>query len=135
MIGWKVMTQNANISISFFLRFCTKTDICIFFVFYILVFFVITFVPIKIQTCSAPQNDRRNLSFVKDEHRYGEKKARKVVLRSFIKGHSFRNSLYKTKNGKYTGYIPLYQRQPAEWGKCLLKSYCSIPKICWYFLT
>ena len=61
------MIQNANISISFFLRFCTKTDIYIFFVFYILVFFVITFVPIKIQTCSAPQNDRRNLSFVKDK--------------------------------------------------------------------
>ena len=32
----------------FFLRFCTKTDICIFFVFYVFVFFVITFVPIKI---------------------------------------------------------------------------------------
>ena len=32
----------------FFLRFCTKADICIFFVFYVFVFFVITFVPIKI---------------------------------------------------------------------------------------
>ena len=29
-------------------------------------FFVITFEPIKIQTHSAPQNDRLNLSFVKD---------------------------------------------------------------------
>ena len=37
-----------------FLRFCTKTDICIFFVFYVFVFFVITFVPIKIWTHSAP---------------------------------------------------------------------------------
>ena len=56
----------------FFLRFCTKTDICIFFVFYVFVFFVITFVPIKIQTCSAPQNDRWNLSFVKDKHLVGQ---------------------------------------------------------------
>ena len=29
---------------------------------------------------------------MKDEHTYGEKKTRKVVQRSFIKGHSFRNS-------------------------------------------
>ena len=32
----------------FLLRFCTKTDICLFCVFCVLVFFVITFVPIKI---------------------------------------------------------------------------------------
>ena len=32
----------------FFSRFCTKTDICIFFVFYIFLFFVMTFVTIKI---------------------------------------------------------------------------------------
>ena len=51
----------------FFLQFCIKTDICIFFVFYIFLSFVITFVPIKIQTCSAPKNDHRNLSFVKDK--------------------------------------------------------------------
>ena len=56
----------------FFLRFCTKTDICIFFVFYVFVFFVITFVPIKIQTCLAPQNDRGNLSFVKDKGLVGQ---------------------------------------------------------------
>ena len=31
-------------------------------------FFVITFEPIKIQTHSAPQNDRLNFSFVKDTH-------------------------------------------------------------------
>ena len=35
----------------FFLRFCTKTDICIFFVFYVFVFFVITFQPIINKTC------------------------------------------------------------------------------------
>ena len=28
-------------------------------------FYVITFEPIEVQTCSAPQNDRLNLSFVK----------------------------------------------------------------------
>ena len=60
----------------FFLPFCTKTDICIFFVFCVFVSFVITFVPIKIQTYSAPQNDRLNLSFVKDVHVVGERIAR-----------------------------------------------------------
>ena len=29
-------------------------------------FCVITFQPIEVQTCSAPQNDRQNLGFVKD---------------------------------------------------------------------
>ena len=31
-----------------------------------IVIYVIAFDPIKIQTCLAPQNDRQNLSFVKD---------------------------------------------------------------------
>ena len=35
-------------------------------------FCVITFEPIKIQTHSAPQNDRLNFSFVKDIHVDGE---------------------------------------------------------------
>ena len=39
-------------------------------------FCVITFEPIKIQTCSTPQNDRLNLSFVNDNHVFGKKKAR-----------------------------------------------------------
>ena len=64
------MTQNANISISVFLRFCTKTLICV------LAFFVITFGPIKIYTHSAPQNVRLNLSFVKDKHIVGKTMAR-----------------------------------------------------------
>ena len=34
----------------------------------IFAFFVITFEPIKIQTRSAPQNDRLNFSFVKDSY-------------------------------------------------------------------
>ena len=37
-------------------------------------FCVITFETIKIPTCSAPQNDRLNLSFVKDIHVIGEKR-------------------------------------------------------------
>jgi hypothetical protein len=40
------------------------------------VFFVITFVPIKIYTRSAPQNDRLNLSFAKDKLVVGQKMAR-----------------------------------------------------------
>ena len=54
---------------------------------------VITYEPIISKTCQAPQNDHQNFSFVKDEHTYGRRKAKKVVQRSFIKGHSFRNSL------------------------------------------
>ena len=38
--------------------------------------FVITFEPIKIQTCSSPQNDRLNLSFVKDIKVIGKKPTR-----------------------------------------------------------
>ena len=37
---------------------------------------VITFEPIKIQTCSSPQNDRLNLSFVKDIKVIGKKPTR-----------------------------------------------------------
>ena len=67
------MTQNAIISIFVFVRFCKKNKIremflvilgffhtfCMFFI------FVITFEPIKMYTCPAPQNDRLSLSFVK----------------------------------------------------------------------
>ena len=42
----------------------------------IFAFCVITFEPIKIKTCSAPQNDRLNFSFVKDIYVYGGKVAR-----------------------------------------------------------
>ena len=37
---------------------------------------LISFEPIKIQTSLSPQNDRLNLSFVKDIHVVGEKMAR-----------------------------------------------------------
>jgi hypothetical protein len=39
-------------------------------------FYVITFEPIEVQTLSVPQNDRLNLSFVKDIHVDGGKLAR-----------------------------------------------------------
>ena len=39
-------------------------------------FFVINFEPSEVQTHSAPQNDRVNLSFVKDKHIAGKKMAR-----------------------------------------------------------
>ena len=39
-------------------------------------FFAITFEPIMIKTCSAPQTDRLNLSFVKDTYVDGNKLAR-----------------------------------------------------------
>ena len=35
---------------------------------------VITFEPTKIQTCSSPQNDRQNLSFVQDIKVIGKKR-------------------------------------------------------------
>ena len=61
------MTQNANISISGFLQYCRKKhNLCFFLFLAFIAFCVITVVPIMIQTCSGPQNDRLNLSFVKD---------------------------------------------------------------------
>ena len=38
------------------------------------VFYLVAFDPIEIQTCSAPQNDRQNLIFVKDIYEVGKKK-------------------------------------------------------------
>jgi hypothetical protein len=49
------------------MRAASLKIICVF------AFWVITFEPIKIQTWSAPQNDRLNLRFVKDIHVFGEK--------------------------------------------------------------
>ena len=61
-------TKDANVC------FCTKSqkkkEMEIF------TFCVIIFEPIISKTCKAPQNDRQNLSVVKDEHTYGKKMAR-----------------------------------------------------------
>ena len=43
-----------------------------------IVIYVIAFYPIKIQTCLAPQNDRQNLSFVKDSYVLGQKMTRNI---------------------------------------------------------
>ena len=59
-----------NMDYSFFLQNRTKTKM------EIIALCVITFGPIKVMTRSAPQNDRLNLSFVKNEHTYFEKMAR-----------------------------------------------------------
>ena len=47
---------------------------------------VLTFEPIISKICQAPQNDRQNLSFVKDEHTYGKKVARKGRTEVIYKG-------------------------------------------------
>ena len=72
-----------------FLLFCTKTDIHVFCIF---VFFLITFVPIKIQTCKAPQNDHLNLSYVKHEYVNGKKMARYGLKMAVYKLLFFWNS-------------------------------------------
>ena len=38
------------------------------------VFYLVAFDPIEIQTCSAPKNDRQNLIFVKDIYEVGKKR-------------------------------------------------------------
>ena len=45
---------------------------------------VITFEPLMDYTCSAPQNDRLNLSFVKDIMIAGEKCLEIVLERNFV---------------------------------------------------
>jgi hypothetical protein len=61
---------------SFFCDFAKKGSIGFLSFLLFSAFCVITFVPIKIKTHAAPQNDRLNLSFVKDEHIDGKKMAR-----------------------------------------------------------
>ena len=59
------MTQNANISISGFLQYCRKKhNLCFSLFLAFIAFCVITVVPIMIQTCSGPQNDRLNFLIV-----------------------------------------------------------------------
>ena len=53
--------------------FCTKSQKREMEIF---AFCVINFEPIISKTCQALKNGRQNLSFVKDEHKYGEKMAR-----------------------------------------------------------
>ena len=78
LIGSLVTAQNAKISVSCFYWFCKKVVICVmissFFAFFaFLCIFLMAFEPIKIQTCSASQNDRLNFSFVKDSKACSQK--------------------------------------------------------------
>ena len=57
-------------------------------------FCVITFEPIKIQNCEAPQNDRLNLTFVKDGHIVGKKMAGNGHKTAICQSVLNRNSLY-----------------------------------------
>ena len=57
-------------------------------------FCVITFDPIKIQTHLAPQNDRLNLSFVKDIYADGGKLARNGRKTAICQSQILVNSLY-----------------------------------------
>ena len=66
------MTQNTNISISVFWRFCTKTLICVFCIF---AFCVLPFVLIKVKTGYASQNTCLNITYVEDNHTVGKKMA------------------------------------------------------------
>ena len=59
----------------------------------IFVFCVITFEPIKIYTCLAPQNDGLNLSFVKDNYVDGGKLARNGRKTAFCQSQILVNSL------------------------------------------
>ena len=52
----------------------------------IFAFCVITFEPIISKTCHAPQNDRQNISFVKDEHAHGKKMAKKDLKKVIYEG-------------------------------------------------
>ena len=79
------MTPYISISVFCFFRFCKKFLICVMFFAFLRFFaFVITFEPINFWTCSAPQNDRLNFSFVKDTHIVGEKWLEMVVKQTFM---------------------------------------------------
>ena len=76
-----------NNSMNMSKKICKKKLNCFFFAFFS--FCVITSVPIKIQTRSAPLKDCLNLSFVKDEHIVGEKMARNVKDKRKIGNNDF----------------------------------------------
>jgi hypothetical protein len=64
------MQQLIYISIGWCIKFATGDEM------EIIAVYVITFEPIKIQTCSSLQNNRLNLSFVKDIKVIGKKPTR-----------------------------------------------------------
>ena len=66
-------TKNAKNTIESFLIKLQKMEMEMF------AFCVITFEPIKIQNCSAPQNDRLNLSFMKRLYSLFERNTSKIL--------------------------------------------------------
>ena len=60
----------------FFCDIVEKKEFAVFAFLEFFAFYVITVVPIMIQTCLAPQNDRLNLSIMKDFHMVGKNMAR-----------------------------------------------------------
>ena len=101
LIGLKVMTQiqkngkknEKNITqITSFCKMEKKTAREIF---------SFCFEPMKILTCSAPQNDPLNFSFVKDVHVVGEKMAQKGRKTAIYQSHILRNNLYTYSICKY----------------------------------
>ena len=60
----------------------------------ILAFYAIAIEPIKLQTCSASQNDRLNISFVKDTYGNAEKMARKGSKMVIYESQSLGLTLY-----------------------------------------
>ena len=75
----------------------------------------ITLDPIKVLTCSTPQNDCKNLSFVKDKHTHGEKMARK--------GHA--KVIYKfsfVSNRSISGF----EREPLKLGKQMIPHFVAL---------
>ena len=77
-----------HISIGWCIKFATGVEMEIFAV------CVITFEPIKIQTCSSLQNDLLNLSFVKDVEVVVKETARNGRKTDFCQSQSLVNSLY-----------------------------------------
>ena len=98
MLQKKIMMKNSrlkfseymqNISIGWCIKFATGVEMEIFAV------YVITFEPIRIQTCSSPQNDRLNLSFVKDFHVVGKKMTKNGQKMAIFESSIFRIFFFK----------------------------------------
>ena len=66
--------------------------------------FCVTFGPIKIKTCLAPQNDRLDLSFVKDTYVVVEKMAR----------NGRKTAIYQSQILSISLYLGIYFQIPAN---------------------
>ena len=71
-------------------------------------FYAIAIEPIKVQTHSASQNDRLNLSFVKDTYGNAKKMARKSGKMVIYESQILRLTLYVVKIRCSLIYLPIY---------------------------